>query len=174
MQLLNVLLALGGDSGNQVPKFEVTPAEIALLRAIHGEDAISDIQVIGEVARTSRQERARLDEIYARQQPDGSRRSRELDALFPGVAARLFETIDEIDDLSDDMFKPTARAPRTIEPDPLDHDGNGKKGGSLPKAKRGKAAAPAPEPAPEPKDEDDDGIGEIDDGVGKQDENLFE
>ena len=92
MQLFNILLSLGADSGNQVPKFGVTVSEIALLREIHGEESVTDIELTGQVRRSSREERSRLHDIYARTQPDGTRRSRELDALFPGVAARLFET----------------------------------------------------------------------------------
>ena len=43
MRLYNCLLALAGDTGNTVPKANITAAEIALLQAIHGSDAVTDI-----------------------------------------------------------------------------------------------------------------------------------
>lgn len=99
MQSANILLALGGDSGNQVPKFDVTAAEIAVLRAIHGDDAVSEITptdaVPGTRDRTNRGELARLKAIY------GNARDLEgnlvVDQLFPGVAARVFENLDELE-----------------------------------------------------------------------------
>jgi len=102
MQSANILLALGGDSGNQVPKFNVTPAEIAVLRAIHGDDAVSEITPVeGALVdadiekRSNRGELARLKAIY------GNARDLEgnlvVDQLFPGVAARVFENLDELE-----------------------------------------------------------------------------
>lgn len=158
MQILNCLLALGGDSDNVIPKFNVTPSEIALLRAIHGEDAISDIKVVGEEKRSGRDERARLEHLYARQMPDGTRRSPELNNLFPGIAARLFETIDELD-LPEEMFlieRDVRRAAR---------------------AERAAAEAAETVPVEEPEEGTDDGIegvGEIDDGIDEEDEPVVE
>ena len=107
MQTANILLALGGDVGNQVPLYGVTVAEVAVLRAIHGDDAISEIDVTGDVARTHRQEIGRLTEKYGRQQDD-RRIAPEVAELFPGAAARVFETFDELE-LPDDAFIATGR-----------------------------------------------------------------
>lgn len=135
MQTLNCLLALGGDIGNTVPKYAITPAEVAVLREIHGADAVSEIQVVGSIERSHRDERVRLDEIYAKVMPNGSRFSPEVQRLFPGAAARVFATIDELG-LPDDLFKAERRrAPAPIV-DPLDHDQDGNKGGSVSKAAR--------------------------------------
>ncbi|AKR54328.1 hypothetical protein XM25_00605 [Devosia sp. H5989] len=107
MQTANILLALGGDSGNQVPKFAVTAAEIAVLRAIHGDESVTEIQPLKTVVdRTNRAELGRLRATY------GKARDNEgnviVDMLFPGAAARVFETIDELD-LNASLFAAKAR-----------------------------------------------------------------
>lgn len=105
MQIANILLALAGDTGNSIPKFSVTPAEVAVLQVIHGNDAVSEIDIVGDVKRTSREERARLVELYRKGQPDGTYRAPAVDMLFPGVATRVFEAFEEIEDLDESQFK---------------------------------------------------------------------
>lgn len=124
MQYANILLSLAGDNGNQVSKDMVTPAEVAVLRVIHGDDAVTDIDIVDEAPiskddrnRTSRAERQRLLEIYARPQPDGSKRAPAIDLLFPGVAARVYEDFDELE-LDDSLFKAervSRKTPRKVE-----------------------------------------------------------
>lgn len=137
MQTANVLVALGGDREHTVPKNVVTPSEIALLRAIHGDDAVFDIEPLGaEYDRnvTSRAERERLFSRYKRH-VQGKEQCPELDALFPGAAARLFETIDELE-LDESFFKAVGRMqPQVVEAAP---------------AKKGKKAAVV---EPEPDDD---------------------
>lgn len=103
MQTANVMLAIGGDARNTVPKYGVTAAEVAVLRYIHGEDAVFDIEVLDEdVKRTHRQEIGRLTEAYGRQ--EGERRvSPAVAELYPGAAARVFETFDELE-LPDELY----------------------------------------------------------------------
>lgn len=96
MQIANVLVAIGGDMRNTVPKYDVTVSEVAVLREIHGNDAVKEIAITGDVRRTSRQEIGRLMERYGR--TDGGRFvAPAVSALFPGVAARVFEAFDELD-----------------------------------------------------------------------------
>jgi hypothetical protein len=159
MQLASILLNLAGDAGNQVPKYNVTPSEVAVLRILHGDDAVNDIEIIGDEKRSSKAERERLLQVYAQPQPDGSRRSPAIDMLFPGVAARLYENFDEME-LEETHFKTADRKAverRIAAKDPLDHDGNGRKGGS--------ASAPAtPTPTPDdasPKAIDDMSVAEL-------------
>lgn len=153
MRIYNCLLALAGDTGNTVPKANITAAEIALLQAIHGTGSVIDIEDVGSVKRSNREERGHLFDTYAKPQPTGDRLSRELDTLFPGIAARLPESVEELD-LDDSFFKPTARAnTKAAAPEP--------ESAPAPKARRSKKAA-EPEPAPADDDGDeDDGIGEI-------------
>jgi hypothetical protein len=111
MQTADIMLALGGNLGQTVQKFGVTPAEVAVLREIHGEAAVFDIQPLDEeVERSSREERARLLMIYGK--PPGSNEISAVDFLFPGAAARLFEGFDELD-LDDSFYKATDRAKPT-------------------------------------------------------------
>lgn len=116
MEAANILIALGGDHGNTVPRYGVTPSEIAVLRAIHGEDAVRDIEPLADPAQedgaplTQRSERARLQRVYGNAK-DGEGNP-VFAALFPGAAARVFETLAELD-LPPDYFKADRRlAPR--------------------------------------------------------------
>lgn len=113
MQTANIMLALGGSMGNTIPKYGVTAAEIAVLREIHGEAAVFDIDPQADIQRTSREERSRLGEVYGK--PPGSRELSAVDVLFPGVASRVFETLDELE-IDPSFFKPTERAKPKASP----------------------------------------------------------
>jgi hypothetical protein len=92
-EVADVLVALGGDIGNTVPK-RVTAAEIALLQMIHGNDAITEVKLIGTVSRAQRAERSRLQAIYG-----GAKNNQGeplIEKLYPGAAARVFEALDEL------------------------------------------------------------------------------
>jgi hypothetical protein len=131
MQTANIMLDLSGETGNQIPKRGVTAAEIAVLIAIHGESAVHDIEPLGDVPLhegnrwTNRYELDRLRRIYGRAK--NGEDTAHVNVLFPGAAARVFETLDELR-LPDEFYKPTARA----KANPLDHDGDGKSGGAAP------------------------------------------
>jgi hypothetical protein len=156
MQTANIMLALGGDKGNCVPKYGVTAAEIAVLRAIHGDDAVFDVEPTGEDAlaedgedalaedgerkRTNREELARLQHQYASGRLFGTD-VRAVGALFPGAAARVFEDIDELS-LSEEAFKAESRATAKSKPA---------------KAGKGKKGAKTEEP-------EEDGVGDMTDG----------
>jgi hypothetical protein len=103
----DVHVKLGGDALNTVPKSGVTAAEIAVLQMIHGGDAVYDIRPTGQVERTQRVERERLKTIYGgAKDTDGNS---HLERLYPGAAARVFETLDELN-IVDELFATTARA----------------------------------------------------------------
>lgn len=106
MQTANILLSLGGDHGNTVMKFQVTAAEIAVLRAIHGDESVREVEPVGHVKRGHRQERERLVAIYGRAKDPEQKPI--VEGLFPGVAARVFETLDELD-LDESFYKATGR-----------------------------------------------------------------
>jgi hypothetical protein len=106
MQIANVLLSLGGDHGNQIMKHAVTAAEIAVLRAIHGDDAVQEVEPTGDVTRTHRAERERLLNIYGQAKTDDQKPI--VESMFPGIAARVFEKLHELD-LPDSFFKATGR-----------------------------------------------------------------
>jgi hypothetical protein len=106
MQRANCLVSIGGDHGNTVPKWLCTAAEIAVLREIHGDDAVNEIEPVDEIKRSNREERGRLLAIYgAAKYPD---QKPIVESMFPGVAARVFETIGELE-LDESFFKATGR-----------------------------------------------------------------
>lgn len=131
MQTATIALHLGGDTGNTVEKYDITPSEVAVLQAIHGVDAVTDIDPQGDVKRSDRAERERLTQFYGRNTPDGRFVAPAVEQLFPGMAARMFQNFDELD-LQEELFKPKSRVASDAKRDPLDHDDDGKKGGSLP------------------------------------------
>jgi hypothetical protein len=67
MKLYQCKVRLGGSVLNEVPKFNITPAEIMMLRLLHGgDDAVVDIRETGEDRKRSNDgERARLRHAYA-------------------------------------------------------------------------------------------------------------
>lgn len=143
MQTANVIVALGGDTGNTVPRYGVTAAEITVLRAIHGDEAVFDVEPAGEIDRSNREERQRLAEVYRAR--DGENKL-VIDSLFPGSGARVPETLDELE-LPEEFFKPVSRASASATP----------VAGKKPARKPAKQAAPAPVDA----GDEDDGIGDL-------------
>lgn len=116
MQTANVMLELGGDSGTTVPKYGITASEIAVLRAIHGPSSVTDIEPTDDVERTDRAEVARLHEIYGRAKRPGVSGSDEavVASLFPGAAARAYQTLNELD-IPDEFYKAESRVkPKSV------------------------------------------------------------
>lgn len=114
MQYANIMLALGGDKGTIVPKSEISASEIAVLRLIHGDDAVFDVEPVkveeDKAKRTSREEIRRLTEIYGRAKvdtADGTQVS-AVTALFPGAAAQAIKNIDDLD-IPEEFFKAKSR-----------------------------------------------------------------
>lgn len=106
MQTAKVMVNIGGDKGHQVPKI-VTAAEIPVLMAIHGDEAVSDIEPADDVERSNREELERLYNLYGGA-TDGEGRAL-VKSVYPGAGARVFLTLDELG-LHDSFYKPTARA----------------------------------------------------------------
>lgn len=157
MDIANVIVALGGDTGNTVPKYGVTAAEIAVLMTIHGasggDTPIFDVEPAGTITRSNREERQRLLELYPAKNSEGKQIVAE---MFPGVGARVPESLEELD-LDESLYKASARlgAPAAEKETATD---------PAPKAKRGKKAAAA-EPAVDPDAIEaavaNDGIGDL-------------
>jgi hypothetical protein len=64
MKLFNCKLRLAGNPLDEVRKADVTSAEITLLKAIHGGDALAEITAAGAVDRDAAEERDRLERTY--------------------------------------------------------------------------------------------------------------
>jgi hypothetical protein len=144
MQLANIMLGIGGGRDNTVPKYGVTPSEIVILQAIHGEDAVHDVEPLDdEIERSSREELSRLRGIYGGAKDGNS--NFIFNEIFPGAAARAFQTLDELA-LPEEFFKAQTRM--KAKPAPAAKPG---------KKTKGKAEEPAPEAeADEEKDEIED------------------
>ena len=120
MDIANVMVALGGDVGNTVARPGVTAAEIACLQALHGEDAIFDIEPLGEIPRSNKAEKERLREAYPGRVrlEDGEESRPVVDQLYPGAATRVHVTLDELD-VPDHCWKAASRMapPESTEPE---------------------------------------------------------
>ena len=91
MQIINALLRLGGDQRNTVPKPRITVAEAHILRAIHGEDAICDVEPLDEeMDITPRREVERLSEVYVGRDGDGR------PIIVSAFSAGIPTTIDDL------------------------------------------------------------------------------
>lgn len=64
MQICNCTVAIGGEVGMTVAKERVTVPELALLRVVHGEDAVRNIEIIADEDIDSGEERSRLNAVY--------------------------------------------------------------------------------------------------------------
>ena len=82
-------------AGSNVQLADVTPAQVVVLRAIHsanlgGVDPVSGISIIGDVPRTSTDEKERLSNRYG---------TKTVEALFPGVDVTLPTTFEVAKDV---------------------------------------------------------------------------
>jgi hypothetical protein len=144
MQIANILLAIAGERGNTVPKYDVTPSEVAVLRLLHGDDAVTDIEITGEKKTTHKAERERLSEAFARKNENGHFVAPAVQQLFPGAAASLFDNFDDLD-IPEDFYKAKSRmTPVAAKPKKAE------------KAEKTEKKAEAPAPA-EPVEDDEDG-----------------
>jgi hypothetical protein len=114
MQYANIMLALGGDTGTTVPKSEVSASEIAVLRLIHGAEAVFDVEPVKvddeKAKRTSREEIRRLTEIYGRARVDTGEGTAvsPITALFPGAGAKAIAELEDLD-IPSEFFKAKSR-----------------------------------------------------------------
>lgn len=146
MQIANAILKVDKEGWTSVPKEGLTASEIAVLRIVHGPDAVFDIEPAGEIERSHREERARLKAAYVPGEGvrAGGGTTDPVETLFPGAAARMFMTLDELE-LPDDLYKAVDRLRPDAAPSPK-------------AAKAGKAGAKQ-RPVPSATvDEDEDGV----------------
>ena len=87
MELCKATVRLGGSVGHTVEKVELTPPEIAVLRHIHGQDAVINILPVRVDKRGHATERARLEGIYG---------EKVVAELFPGAMAKLPSLLKDI------------------------------------------------------------------------------
>lgn len=98
MQLCECEVRLNDSAGHTSMKSNVTPAEILILRAIHGDSAVVNIRPTKMDRRPWAQEWDRLQMLYGRA-GDGlmdSGNGRLLESLFPGAQKNLPVALKDI------------------------------------------------------------------------------
>jgi hypothetical protein len=108
--LLRCMVALGGDQGNQVYRHRDRPIvfpELPILQFIHGEEAITEIFVVGTWEASNDEVLQRLQTIY---QPE------TVQAVYPGNRPRLPVSDASVPRCTLPIYKP--RPTRPDSPDP--------------------------------------------------------
>lgn len=108
--LLRCVVALGGDQGTQVYRDRTRPIvfpELPILQFLHGEEAVSEIHVVGQWNAPNDEVLLRLQTIYA---PE------VIQAVFPGARPRLPLSDAAIPRCTNPVYKP--RPTRPDSPDP--------------------------------------------------------
>jgi|SRR5215831_2593696 len=109
-QLLRCMVALGGDQGNQVYRDRSRPIvfpELPLLQFLHGDEAVSEVHVVGTWHATNDEVLIRLQTLYA---------AEAVQAVFPGARPRLPTGDNSIPRCTLPVYKP--RPPEPDNPDP--------------------------------------------------------
>jgi hypothetical protein len=157
MELATVLVAIGGNKGNTVPRYDATPAEVMVLQRIHGDDSVMDIEPTGTVERSSAAEMGRLAAIYGSAKTEDN--APVLQDVFPGRVANVPARFGLLG-LSPALYKPVSRAAPAPEPEP-EEEPEPEPAARPTRARKAKAeAAPAPAPEPEIDDSTADIFGE--------------
>lgn len=117
MYLFSCLVALGGDTRNQIPPASrgwgdgiVSGPEVELLAALHGNGSILDLRPVAKTETSARKEKERLSRIYG---------GAEVERVFPGMnpAFNFTPSMAELQDAvhgpqpEGDDDEPTAMAP---------------------------------------------------------------
>jgi hypothetical protein len=101
MQVVDLDVAIGGDVRMVVRKQNVSIAELVVLQAIHGKDAVANVRVVGQaVGFDPVSERERLARLYDNSQNDAQPK---VHALFPGVAPQLPMKLSEVALIDEDV-----------------------------------------------------------------------
>lgn len=97
MHICNCQVAIKGDALNKAAKMGVTVPEIALLRVIHGFDAVTDIKITGNEKRQQLEELGRLKMRYPKYQEKAQELWRDWGGRLPthitdlGLRPEFFE-----------------------------------------------------------------------------------
>lgn len=119
MKLYNCKVNLGGSILHQVRKENVTAAEVMLLRSIHkgSNEAIVDIEEVGRVNRSDREERARLanaytTELFAEDGEVSAQGMALVNSIFGVAGVPLPQYLEEVEDRGVDIPADAPEAPK--------------------------------------------------------------
>jgi hypothetical protein len=122
MQTANCHVRLGGDMNNEIFKGCVTVAEIALLRAVHGNDAVVKVQATGNDKRPHAAEIDRLKDVYG---------AKVFETVFPGSYPQLPVNFKDIGiDAVELLAAPAPKAPKVAKDKGADDAGKSDAGKS--------------------------------------------
>lgn len=94
METASCIVRLGGDVRNEVPRRGVTPADLVLLRHIHGgPETVYAVKKDGKREATPAREKRRLIAAYPRHEA-------AIEMLFPGLKPDLPMTVAEAEELA--------------------------------------------------------------------------
>lgn len=92
MELATIELKLLGNPQNTVIKHNVTPSELSVYAAMHGEDCVEGVQITDiDKTRTVREEMDRLRMIFSTEDS-----AKMLSKLFPGISPPLVVTFSAL------------------------------------------------------------------------------
>ena len=113
MQRANCFVRLSGDMGTNIPKYGITPPEAAVLRRLHGPDAVNQLMLVSGNDKTPHSEvmEGLLRQYSARNKESGVPVVVE---LFPGINPRLPTTFAEVG------FQVAGDEPKAKAPAPAD------------------------------------------------------
>lgn len=120
MKLYKCKVRLGGSVMNEVRKDSVTAAEVEILRAFHGSDAVIEIVETGEdKKRTSAAERERLYGLYANQSDNMAeayeKKMRKIRDLFGHDRLPLPDALDDVVEAAEMEPAPAPRGKKASE-----------------------------------------------------------
>ncbi len=102
MQLFRCRVNHAGNRDMAIDKTDVTPAEIVLLKHVHGEDSVTHVEFTREGKRDQREERKRLAELFG---------AKIFAKVFPGNLPRMPVTLAEAGLSEDGTSEPTTYDP---------------------------------------------------------------
>jgi len=116
MEFANCLVNIGGDAGNQVPKEHVSVAEMAVLRALHGDEAVHTIEPLPVDNVDIHEELDRINAFYGRKE-ENQKLIRQIFPLASHMPLRLRDLR-----LPEEFFAAVKRAApvEAVEEDELD------------------------------------------------------
>jgi len=90
MQLANAIVSIAGNINHTVLAIDLTPAEVIVLKAIHGDAAVNEIVMVGKNDVSCAEEKGRLQRKY-----DKNPNRAYVEKLFPGHSPALAKTFKE-------------------------------------------------------------------------------
>lgn len=91
MQFVNCFVRLNGSVENEVARRDISVAEVSVLRALHGADAVVKIEALDKRDVNARAVKDHLMSTYS---SDNSRKV--VEGLFPGMYPKIPETLGDV------------------------------------------------------------------------------